>query len=106
MKLELNDLDDLETACHSLTNRHSAITEAKPKWQVLFDGKSVSEWRGFRRETFPSKCWVIEEQSIKTVGGCDKSDQVDIVTKEKYRNFELEFEWRVAPGSKQWSHLS
>jgi len=77
----------------------SAITEAKPKWQVLFDGKSVSEWRGFRRETFPSKCWVIQEQSIKTVGGCDKSDQVDIVTKEKYRNFELEFEWRVAPGA-------
>jgi hypothetical protein len=77
----------------------SAITEAKPKWHVLFDGKSVSEWRGFRRETFPSKCWVIEEQSIKTVGGCDKSDQVDIVTKEKYRNFELEFEWRVAPGA-------
>ena len=77
----------------------SAITEAKPKWKELFDGKSVSEWRGFRRETFPSKCWVIEEQSIKTVGGCDKSDQVDIVTKEKYRNFELEFEWRVAPGA-------
>ena len=37
--------------------------------------------------------------SIKTVGGCDKSDQVDIVTREKYRNFELELEWRVAPGA-------
>ena len=63
--------------------------QGKPKWTVLFDGKSVSEWRGFRRDDFPGKCWVIEDQSIKTVGGCDKSDQVDIITKQKYKNFEL-----------------
>jgi hypothetical protein len=72
---------------------------AKPKWKVLFDGKSTAEWRGFRRDTFPSKCWVIEGDAIKTVGGCDKADQVDIVTKDKYQNFELEVEWRVAPGA-------
>jgi hypothetical protein len=73
--------------------------EAKPKWKVLFDGKSTSEWRGFRRETFPSKCWVTEGDAIKTAGGCDKEDQVDIISKEKYKNFELELEWRVAPGA-------
>jgi hypothetical protein len=72
---------------------------AKPKWKVLFDGKSTNEWRGFRRDSFPSGCWVIEGDAIKTVGGCDKADQVDIITKDKYQNFELELEWRVAPGA-------
>lgn len=72
---------------------------AKPKWQVLFDGKSTDAWRGFRRESFPSKCWVIENGSLKTIAGCDEADRVDLVTKSKYQNFELEFEWRVAPGS-------
>jgi hypothetical protein len=72
---------------------------AKPKWLVLFDGKSTAAWRGFRRDTFPAKCWVVENGSLKTVAGCDKSDQVDIITREKYRNFELELEWRVAPGA-------
>jgi hypothetical protein len=72
---------------------------AKPKWQALFDGKSTTDWRGFRRDTFPAKCWVIENGSLKTVAGCDRADQVDIITKGKYRNFELELEWRVAPGA-------
>ena len=49
-------------------------------------------------ETAFRECWQ-RKGSIKTVGGCDKSDQVDIVTKQKYRNFELELEWRVAPGA-------
>jgi hypothetical protein len=73
--------------------------EAKPKWKTLFAGKSTAEWRGFRRDSFPSKCWVVEGDAIKTIGGCDKADQVDIITREKYRNFELELEWRVAPGA-------
>lgn len=72
---------------------------AKPKWQVLFDGKSTDSWRGFRRQTFPSKCWVIEGGALKTVAGCDKSDQIDIITKNKYKDFEFELEWRVAPGA-------
>jgi len=77
----------------------ASVGNGKPKWKILFDGKSTSEWRGFRRDTFPSKCWTVEGDSIKTVGGCDKADQVDIVTKDKYRDFELEVEWRVAPGA-------
>jgi len=72
---------------------------AKPKWKVLFDGKATDQWRGFRRDAFPAKCWVIEGDAIKTIGGCDKADQVDIITKDKYQNFELELEWRVAPGA-------
>jgi len=77
----------------------STVGDAKPKWKILFDGKSTSEWRGFRRETFPSRCWIIEGDSIKTVAGCDAADQVDILTKDKYRDFELELEWRVSPGA-------
>ena len=77
----------------------TSVSQGKPKWHVLFDGKSTAEWRGFRRDSFPAKCWQVEKGAIKIVGGCDKSDQVDIVTREKYRNFELELEWRVAPGA-------
>jgi len=87
-----------------ISNHGSGSGEtAKPKWQVLFDGKSTAEWRGYRRDTFPAKCWVVENGSIKTVAGCDKADQVDIVTRNKYQNFELELEWRVAPGANSGS---
>lgn len=77
----------------------AATVVAKPKWQVLFDGKSTAAWRGFRRNDFPSKCWTIEDGSLRTNAGCAEADRVDIVTKGKYQNFELELEWRVSPGA-------
>jgi len=78
---------------------NAAALMAKSKWKVLFAGKSTDAWRGFRRDYFPSKCWAIEKGSLRTIAGCDEADRIDLVTKDKYQNFELELEWRVAPGS-------
>jgi hypothetical protein len=67
----------------------------KGKWKVLFDGKSAAAWRGFKQDAFPDKAWRIEGGTLKTVVG----DQArDIITKEKYSDFELELEWKIAPG--------
>jgi Domain of Unknown Function (DUF1080) len=77
---------------------NSAALMAKPKWQVLFAGKSTDAWRGFRRDSFPSNCWTIDNESLKTIAGCDEADRMDLVTKDKYQDFELKLEWRVAPG--------
>jgi hypothetical protein len=63
--------------------------------RVLFDGKSTDAWRAFKRDDFPSKGWVVENGTLKTVVGGDK---VDIVTRDAYKDFELDLEWRVAPG--------
>ena len=67
---------------------------SKGKWVVLFDGKSTDAWRGSSRTDFPSKGWVIDDNALKTVVG---GDQVDLISKEKYQDFELELEWRVSP---------
>ena len=77
---------------------NAAALMAKPKWQVLFAGKSTDALRGFRRDSFPSKCWTIENGSLKTIAGCDEADRIDLVTKDKYQNFELELEWKISPG--------
>ena len=71
-----------------------AAHAAEP-WKVLFDGKSTDAFRGFRRDTFPSRGWVIEGDALKTVVG---GDRCDIITKDRYKDFELELEWRVSPG--------
>jgi len=63
--------------------------------RVLFDGTSTDAWRGFKRDAFPTKGWVVENGALKTeVGG----DQVDIVTRDTFKDFDLELEWRVFPG--------
>ena len=73
----------------------SILTCSKNKWIVLFDGTSTDAWRGYQRQDFPSDGWKIENGSLKTIVG---GDQCDIITKEKYSDFELDLEWRVAPG--------
>jgi len=68
----------------------------KEKFEILFDGKSTDKWRGYKRQDFPAKAWTIEEGVLKTN---PKADPVDIVTKAKYDNFDLQFEWKVTPGA-------
>jgi hypothetical protein len=74
----------------------SAGMAQKGKWTVLFDGKSTDAWRGFKQENFPDKAWKVEGATLRSVVGADAQD---IITTEKYRNFELELEWKVAPGA-------
>ena len=73
----------------------SLAPAADPAWQVLFDGTSTDAWRGYRRDSFPIGGWVVENGALKTVAG---GDRCDIVTRARFRDFELELEWRVSPG--------
>jgi hypothetical protein len=57
--------------------------------------KSKDAWRGYQRKDFPDKGWVVDQGAFKTIVG---GEHVDLVTKQKFRNFELELEWKVSPG--------
>jgi hypothetical protein len=67
----------------------------KGKWVVLFDGKSNQAWRGFKQQTFPDQVWKVEDGTLTTIVG---AKAVDIITKDKYSDFELELEWKISPG--------
>ncbi len=71
------------------------VLAAEEKWTVLFDGKSTSAWRGYKQQGFPEKGWTIDDGALKTIVG---GEHVDLITKRKFRNFELELEWKVSPG--------
>ena len=64
------------------------------EWTVIFDGKSTDALRGYKEKTFPSKVWVIDGDAIKAIAGRGG----DIITKETYSDFELEFEWKISSG--------
>lgn len=72
----------------------SALTGAVQagEWQWLFNGQSLDAWRGFKKEA-PGAGWAIEDGGLTRVAAAG-----DLITREKYEDFELEFEWRVAPG--------
>lgn len=69
-------------------------------WEVLFDGKSVEQaqknFRGFKQSGFPNG-WAVDGDALKTVPG-HGGGGADIMTRQMYSSFELEFEWAVSAG--------
>ena len=70
-------------------------SEKAAGWRLLFDGRSFDGWRGYRRDTPPDAGWEVKDGTLRTVA---KVKGVDIITKQKFADFELSWEWRVAPG--------
>lgn len=66
--------------------------EKKAGWTLLFDGKTIDQWRGFRSDTLPGG-WQIDDDAIARVGKAGS-----IVSKEQYQNFELSLEWKLSEG--------
>jgi hypothetical protein len=64
-------------------------------WQLLFDGQTFDGWRGYRREAQPDAGWEIKDGTLRTVAKVKGSD---LITRRKFNDFELAWEWRVAPG--------
>lgn len=61
-------------------------------WKSLFDGKTPSAWRAYRKPDFPDKGWIVEGGLLKcTAGGGD------IITRDSYSDFEFAFEFKVSP---------
>jgi hypothetical protein len=66
---------------------------------LLFDGKTTDMWRGYNKTEFP-KGWIINDNSIQCQGSGkgEAGKGGDIITKEKYKNFELTLEWKISEG--------
>jgi len=65
----------------------------KGEWIVLFDGGSTDKLRGYGMPGFPGQAWKVDDGALVTQTGVSN---VDLVTKEAYKNFELEFDWKVS----------
>lgn len=81
----------------------AAVAEDTAQTVVLFDGTSLDGWRGYNKTDVPKR-WVIEDGALKIVGGgageAQKDDGGDLIyAAQKFGNFELTFEWKVAKGS-------
>ncbi|HYG36250.1 MAG TPA: DUF1080 domain-containing protein [Clostridia bacterium] len=60
-------------------------------WKLLFDGKSHQGWRSFKRPTFPTRGWSIENGWFYSSG----KGGGDIVSEGEYDQFELQWEWKL-----------
>jgi len=74
-------------------SQHNVLTTAEKQagWQLLFDGKTTTGWRGFQSQKFPTDGWVVADGCLKRVAKAG-----DIVTTKTFLNFELKWEWKIS----------
>lgn len=74
--------------------------EVKEGWHLLFDGKSVDQWRGYCQDSFPSHGWDVVNGTLHCIGSGrgEAGSGGDIITRKKYKNFELSLEWKISEG--------
>lgn len=93
----------------SLAGAPNQLTAAERAagWALLFDGTSLRGWRGLGRDTVPSAHWTVENGAIKKIPSGQVAVQADgqpigggdLMTEGSYGDFELSWEWKVAPGA-------
>ena len=70
-------------------------------WEFIFDGKSSDGWIGVNSDEFPNKGWKINNGvlTVLSADGQESENGGDIITKEKYKNFELELDFKITKGA-------
>ena len=73
----------------------------KDGYYVIFDGKTFNGWRGYGKDKVPAR-WTIDDGAIKFNGAgggeAQTGDGGDLIFAYKFKNFELELEWKVSKG--------
>ncbi len=67
-------------------------------WQHLFDGKDADGWRGYNSGGGLPEGWVIEGETLKSLGeGGDIGGDI-VYGEEEFGEFELSLEWKISEG--------
>jgi Domain of Unknown Function (DUF1080) len=70
-------------------------------WRLLWDGRTTDGWRSAKAETFPANGWMSKDGELHVLdsGGKEAVGGGDIITREKYAQFELAVDFRLTPGA-------
>ena len=83
-------------------------TQSARTWRVLFDGKSLDAWRGYKGSSVPAG-WKIVDRTL-----AKQTPVADIVSRDEFGDFELELEWKIGEagnsgifyrGTEEYDHI-
>ncbi len=72
------------------------LRAADGRWENLLKRNASAKWRGYKQADFPQKGWTVTKGILHFAKG---SGGGDLVTREEYSSFELQFDWKVSEGA-------
>ena len=100
--LEANRTErDPEVAELNFLNNQLSDYEVRQGWRLLWDGKTSEGWRGAKLDHFPKWGWTIEDGvlTVAETEGKESAGPGDIVTLDRFSNFEFKFEFKITEGA-------
>jgi hypothetical protein len=68
-------------------------------WTLLFDGRTLDGWRGYKKADASGLRWKIDDGALSLPAETAPGTRAgDIISKDTFEQFELVFDWRIAPG--------
>jgi len=107
-RLDIRVLSAIGAVVTSLAVAMTTRAAAPSGWRVLFDGKSLDAWRGYKGEAVPTG-WHIADGTLTK-----ETPVADIVSKDQFGDFELELEWKIGEagnsgilyrGTEEYEHI-
>lgn len=75
--------------------------EVKKGWRLLWDGQTSAGWRGAKLDGFPESGWDLKDGVMTVIAteGKESAGPGDIITLEKFRDFELIVDFKITEGA-------
>ena len=85
------------TTMNTDSTTNTTATQSSDGWISLFDGQTLNGWRTYQNK--PTEAWHVQDGVLHCTGNeTYKSDlQVDLITAEKYENFDFSIDWKISP---------
>ena len=100
---EINNRYPVEDYAKEINNIDNFLTKKQKEdgWKFIFDGNTSNGWVSAKSDSFPSKGWKINNGilSVLSSNGKESENGGDIVTKDKYENFEFELDFKITKGA-------
>ena len=98
-----NNRYPVEDYAQEINNIDNFLTKKQKEdgWKFIFDGNTSNGWLSAKSNSFPSKGWKINNGilSVLSSNGKESENGGDIVTKDKYENFEFELDFKITKGA-------
>ena len=91
----------IAAAAQTATPSNTLSAEEKAAgWTLLFDGSSMSQWRGYQKPDTTGLRWQVKDGclGLPPADGADTRGSRDLITRDQFGDFELKWQYRISPG--------